>query len=282
MGLKDNSSMQLAGQGSGGNRGYAMVMLLVAMGVMAVVWTTALPAWSQLAKREKEEELIFRGNQYARAIGLFQRKYANQSPPSIQVLLEQKFLRKKYKDPMVPDGEFQLLYQTVQQPGSSGRGQPAGSSGRGQPQGAQGRANQPSGTTGLPGGIAIPGQVTGAPIIGVTSNGSSFTWPQPASLARPVVPLAHSLQTVGVAGEGAAAENRSNSVAVAGGGGGLLKTGRADAGCSNRIKTAADAEWERHRVADSVSHHLTATLISLSRPHHLTVNRTKARPPFIP
>jgi type II secretory pathway pseudopilin PulG len=163
--------MQLAGQGSGGNRGYAMVMLLVAMGVMAVVWTTALPAWSQLAKREKEEELIFRGNQYARAIGLFQRKYANQSPPSIQVLLEQKFLRKKYKDPMVPDGEFQLLYQTVQQPGSSGRGQPAGSSGRGQQrQETQGPANQPVSGFGTPGGIAIPGQVTGAPIIGVTSK----------------------------------------------------------------------------------------------------------------
>jgi len=170
MGLKDNSSMQLAGQESGGNRGYAMVMLLVAMGVMAVVWTTALPAWSQLAKREKEEELIFRGNQYARAIGLFQRKYANQSPPSLQVLLEQKFLRKKYKDPMVPDGEFQLLYQTVQQPGSSGGGQPAGSWGRGQPPETQGRANQPASGFTTPGGIAIPGQVTGAPIIGVTSK----------------------------------------------------------------------------------------------------------------
>ena len=165
--------MQLEGQGIVGNRGYAMVMLLVAMGIMAVVWTTALPAWSQLAKREKEEELIFRGNQYARAIGLFQRKYANQSPPSIDVLLEQKFLRKKYKDPMVPDGEFQLLYQTVQQPGSSGRGQPQGPQGpqgrSSQPsQGPQGRSNQPSGF-GTP-GIAVPGQVIGAPIIGVTSK----------------------------------------------------------------------------------------------------------------
>jgi type II secretory pathway pseudopilin PulG len=135
-----------------------MAMLLVAMGVMAVVWTTALPTWSQLAKREKEEELIFRGNQYARAIGLFQRKYANQSPPTIDVLLEQKFLRRKYKDPMVPDGEFQLLYQTVQQPGSSGRGQPQGAQ--------QGRSSQVQ----PPSGVAVPGQVTGAPIIGVTSK----------------------------------------------------------------------------------------------------------------
>ena len=163
--------MQLEGQGIADNRGYAMVMLLVAMGVMAVVWTTALPAWSQLAKREKEEELIFRGNQYARAIGLFQRKYANQSPPSLDVLIEQKFLRKKYKDPMVPNGEFQLLYQTVQQPGSTGRG--AESPGRSsQSQSSPGRSSQPvqpiqpQPST----AVAIPGQVRGAPIIGVTSK----------------------------------------------------------------------------------------------------------------
>ena len=36
-----------------------------------------LPVWSHMATREKEEELIFRGKQYARAIGLFQRKFAN-------------------------------------------------------------------------------------------------------------------------------------------------------------------------------------------------------------
>jgi type II secretory pathway pseudopilin PulG len=155
-----------------------MVMLLVAMGVMAVVWTTALPAWSTLVKREKEEELIFRGNQYARAIGLFQRKYANQSPPSLDVLLEQKFLRKKYKDPMVPDGEFQLLYQTLQQPGSTGRGSESTgrssqsqSTGRSSQSPSTGRSSQGAPNTPQPStGIAIPGQVTGAPIIGVTSK----------------------------------------------------------------------------------------------------------------
>ncbi len=41
-----------------------------------------------MATREKEAELIFRGNQYARAIGLFQRKFANTSPPTIDVLVD--------------------------------------------------------------------------------------------------------------------------------------------------------------------------------------------------
>ena len=60
--------------------GYAMAMLLVAIGVMAILWTAAMPVWSQIAKREREAELIFRGGQYARAIELYQRKYANANP----------------------------------------------------------------------------------------------------------------------------------------------------------------------------------------------------------
>jgi type II secretory pathway pseudopilin PulG len=79
---------------------------------MAVLMTVAMPAWKQAAQREKEEELVFRGEQYARAIGLFQRKYANASPPSLDVLVDQRFLRKKYKDPMTND-DFQLLTQAA-------------------------------------------------------------------------------------------------------------------------------------------------------------------------
>jgi type II secretory pathway pseudopilin PulG len=86
-----------------------MAALLVAMSVMAVLMSALLPVWSHLATREKEEELIFRGKQYARAIGLFQRKFANTAPPTIDVLVEQRFLRKKYKDPITND-DFQPIY----------------------------------------------------------------------------------------------------------------------------------------------------------------------------
>src|SRR4026208_231099 len=94
---------------SGGERGYAMAALLVGMSVMAVLMSALLPVWSHMATREKEEELIFRGKQYARAIGLFQRKYANTAPPTIDVPVEQRFLRKKYKDPITKD-DFQPIY----------------------------------------------------------------------------------------------------------------------------------------------------------------------------
>ena len=116
--------MELAGQPfdcaqGRGNRGYAMAALLVAMSVMAVLMSALLPVWSHMATREKEEELIFRGRQYARAIGLFQRKFANTPPPSIDVLVEQRFLRKKYKDP-ITNGDFQPIYANqaaIQPPG---------------------------------------------------------------------------------------------------------------------------------------------------------------------
>ena len=102
----DNRLMDLAGQG---NRGYAMAALLVGMSVMAVLMGALLPVWTHMATREKEAELIFRGNQYARAIGLFQRKFANTPPPTIDVLVEQRFLRKKYKDPITKE-DFQPIY----------------------------------------------------------------------------------------------------------------------------------------------------------------------------
>ena len=85
-----------------------MAALLVAMSVMAVFMTIALPVWNTQAQREKEAELVFRGEQYARAVMLYQRKFANALPPSVDVLLTDRYLRKKYKDP-ITGGDFQLL-----------------------------------------------------------------------------------------------------------------------------------------------------------------------------
>ena len=133
-----------------------MAVLLVAMGVMAILMTAMMPVWKQMAQREKEQELVFRGQQYARAIGLFQRKYANTPPPSLDVLVQEHFLRKKYKDP-ITNADFVPI--------------PAGQAGAATPGGAPGSA--PAGR-----GAPIAGQpISGSPgvtsarggIIGVTS-----------------------------------------------------------------------------------------------------------------
>ena len=116
-----------------------MAALLVGLSVMAVLMSMAMPVWSQFTRREREEELIWRGNQYARAIGLFQRKFANTFPPTIDMLVEQRFLRKKYKDPItgedflpIPAGGAVNPGQTVdpRNPTRQGAGPPSRSARR--------------------------------------------------------------------------------------------------------------------------------------------------------
>lgn len=143
-----------------GNRGYAMAALLVGMSVMAVLMGALLPVWTTMATREKEAELVFRGTQYARAIGLFQRKFANTPPPTIDILVEQRFLRKKYKDPITND-DFQPLYANqALMPGG-----PTGSAGSG-PQSNQ----QRSGGQVIQPGFGGTGATAAGGIIGVTSK----------------------------------------------------------------------------------------------------------------
>src|SRR6185295_11936700 len=92
---------------------------LVGMSIMAIMMTVAMPTWRQLNQREKEEELVFRGEQYARAIGLFQRKMGpGVYPPTIDVLVDQRFLRKKFKDPITNE-DFLPMTQMVGAPGQA-------------------------------------------------------------------------------------------------------------------------------------------------------------------
>ena len=87
--------------------GYAMAALLVAMALMAVMMSMAMPVWRHAAQREKEAELVWRGQQYDRALQLYRRKSGVPGAPSLDVLIQQKFLRKKYKDP-ITGGDFEL------------------------------------------------------------------------------------------------------------------------------------------------------------------------------
>jgi type II secretory pathway pseudopilin PulG len=144
-----------------------MAALLVTLGVMAVMMSVALPVWRHQTQREKEAELVFRGEQYARAVGLYQRKMGPGTiPPSVDVLVQQKFLRKKYKDPMVADGEFQIIPFG----GAPGiQGQPGGQPQRG---GGPGRAGmQPPGAgTSFGSGQPAGSGFTGGGIMGVVSK----------------------------------------------------------------------------------------------------------------
>ena len=111
---KDNTLMGLQGQQGRrrGDAGYAMAALLVMIGVMAVVMAAVMPVWRHEAQREKEEEYVFRSRQYARAIGLYFRRFQTY-PASFDVLVSQRFLRKKYKDPLT-NQDFEPMFLAAQ------------------------------------------------------------------------------------------------------------------------------------------------------------------------
>lgn len=155
--------MSLEGQGQRAERGYAMAALLVAMAVMAVVMSVALPVWRTLSQREKEEELIFRGNQYARAVNLYQRKFGTAYPPSFDALVAGRFLRKKYSDPITGEDFVPLTGSLTQAPAGGGQDAQRGPNPVGQP--------RPSAAAPVPAG---PGPV-GAPqgLIGVVSKSTA-------------------------------------------------------------------------------------------------------------
>jgi len=90
-------------------RGYAIAALLVGVSVIGIMLSMALPVWRTAATREREAELVFRGEQYAQAIELYSRRNGG-FPPNLDVLEEGRYIRKLYKDPMTPDGEFQPVY----------------------------------------------------------------------------------------------------------------------------------------------------------------------------
>jgi type II secretory pathway pseudopilin PulG len=124
-----------------------MAALLVGLSVMSVMMAAALPVWSHATRREREEELIWRGEQYKRAIMLFQRKFANTFPPNVDILVEQKFLRKKYKDPITGE-DFQVIpvggnLVGPGGPGAGGFGNKPGTGGFGGSQPQQGGGGQP-------------------------------------------------------------------------------------------------------------------------------------------
>jgi len=92
-----------------GKRGYVLIILMMAVFVLALALTVAVPVLETELRREKEEELIFRGRQYVEAIRLFQMKNPGRFPASLKELLDQGFLRKLFPDPITASGEWDVV-----------------------------------------------------------------------------------------------------------------------------------------------------------------------------
>jgi type II secretory pathway pseudopilin PulG len=92
-------------------------MLMVLLTVLNIMIAASLPAWSALIRRDKEEELIFRGLQYAEAIRIFKNRF-QRDPVRLEELIEVKprSIRRLWKDPMTDDGKWSLISAVAPNP----------------------------------------------------------------------------------------------------------------------------------------------------------------------
>jgi type II secretory pathway pseudopilin PulG len=86
---------------SRGEQGYTLAVLLMMATVMSILVGAALPSWSKMIQRDKEEELIARGWQYAEGVRVFQNRFGR-LPTSLDELFKvsPRCIRHLYKDPM--------------------------------------------------------------------------------------------------------------------------------------------------------------------------------------
>lgn len=153
--------------------GYIMMTLLLAMALMIIFAAAIVPSITFDIKRDREEEMIHRGVQYSRAIKAYYKKF-NRYPAKIEDLEntnQQRFLRKRYKDPLTGK-DFKLLhFGEVKMANGAGIGGgviPGAST-----LGANGALTGPGQQ---PGGLNGPGSTGG---LGLTAGFNSNTPPPP-------------------------------------------------------------------------------------------------------
>jgi type II secretory pathway pseudopilin PulG len=94
-----------------GEDGYVLLTLLLVVALMIMATAVILPSITFEIKRDREEEMIHRGVQYARAVRAYYRKFGRY-PTKIEDLENTnnlRFLRKRYKDP-ITGKDFRLLH----------------------------------------------------------------------------------------------------------------------------------------------------------------------------
>jgi type II secretory pathway pseudopilin PulG len=96
----------------GSERGAALMILLVAVTIMGLAAGIAGTTWKTVMQRAREQELLFRGDQYRQAIGSYYAAgtTAGNYPLRLEELLKDprypgtvRHLRQLYKDPMTGD-----------------------------------------------------------------------------------------------------------------------------------------------------------------------------------
>ena len=99
-------------RGRRNERGFALLLVFLMAAVIGITLYMEVPRVAMESERAKEQLLIDRGEQYKRAIQLFTKK-AGRYPARIEELesfQNQRFLRKRYIDPMTGKDEWRLVH----------------------------------------------------------------------------------------------------------------------------------------------------------------------------
>ena len=102
-----------ARRNNSGEKGYILLAVMLTLTLMLIAMSIALPRIAQQIKREKEEELIHRGKDYATAVKRFVHKNGGRYPNSVEQLENTnhiRFLRKQYKDPMTGEADWKMVH----------------------------------------------------------------------------------------------------------------------------------------------------------------------------
>jgi len=100
--------------------GFTYIGALILVVITGIALTAASTYWSTTVRREKEAELLFRGDQIRKAIASYYTKspsgWAHTYPSSLKDLLKDprypstmRHLRRIYRDPMTEDGRWGLI-----------------------------------------------------------------------------------------------------------------------------------------------------------------------------
>jgi type II secretory pathway pseudopilin PulG len=177
---------------SEGESGYILLAILLLMTLMLIALTVEAPRIAQQIKREKEEELIHRGNEYKNAIKKYFRKFGRY-PASVEQLENTnniRFLRKRYKDPFTGKDDWRLLHPGEVQVNPLNAGPTAAGQQPGQPVGSTlSTIGQPTGSTiGQPGGLNTPTPNAATPQPGTDQSASGAT---PGSSGAGITPASN-------------------------------------------------------------------------------------------
>src|SRR6516164_4754903 len=94
--------------------GYAIVIVMFFLALLVLGMAAAAPTILSNVQREREKDMVWKGEQYARGVKLYYMK-THRFPTSLEDLTQNKigmrFMRQAYKDPMNgTDGSWRLIY----------------------------------------------------------------------------------------------------------------------------------------------------------------------------